>query len=214
MRVMIADDSVLFREGLSRILTEAGLDIVGAFPDGTLLQAAIETDPPEVAVLDVRMPPTFTDEGLRAAIAIRSAHPTVGVLVLSQHVETNNAGDLLAGGAGGVGYLLKDRVLHINEFVEAVRRVGSGGNAIDPEVVGTLLARHRQRGALDPLSPRQRDVLASMAEGRTNRAIAEALFVGDKTVESHVASIFTKRGLLPAPDGHRRVLAVLTYLRS
>lgn len=214
MRVVVADDSVLFREGLVRLLGDSGLEVVAQAGDPAELDAAVETERPDVAIVDIRMPPTFTDEGLVAAIDLRTRCPQLGVLVLSHHVETHHAVRLLADRPAGVGYLLKDRVTDLDDFVEAVERVGSQGSVIDPQVVGALLGRRRQQDHLANLTPREREVLALMAEGRTNQAICDRLFLGARTVESHVASIFTKLGLLPAPNDHRRVLAVVTYLRA
>jgi DNA-binding NarL/FixJ family response regulator len=214
MRVVIAEDSVLLREGLSRLLAEAGFDVVAAVGDGEAALRVVDEHRPDVAVLDVRMPPTHTDEGLRAALVIRRQWPDVAVLVLSQYVEEHYATELLSGETRGVGYLLKDRVADVVEFVEALRRVAGGGTVLDPELVAQLLARNRKAHPLDKLTTREREVLGLMAEGRSNAAIAEALVVGDGAVEKHVSSIFTKLGLLPADSDHRRVLAVLRYLES
>jgi DNA-binding NarL/FixJ family response regulator len=211
VRVVIAEDSVLLREGLARLLDEAGFDVVEAVPDGEQLLRAVAEHTPDVVVADVRMPPTHTDEGLRAALVIRQRWPGVAVLVLSQYVEERYATELLAGDTKGVGYLLKDRVADVDEFVAALRRVGDGGAALDPEVVSQLLLRGRRR-PLDALTPREQEVLKLMAEGRSNGAIAAALVVTDGAVEKHVSSIFTKLGLAPADTDHRRVLAVLSYL--
>jgi DNA-binding NarL/FixJ family response regulator len=211
VRVVIAEDSVLLREGLARLLDEAGFDVVEAVPDGEQLLRAVAEHTPDVVVADVRMPPTHTDEGLRAALVIRKRWPAVAVLVLSQYVEERYATELLAGDTKGVGYLLKDRVADVDEFVGALRRVGQGGAALDPEVVSQLLLRGRRR-PLDALTPREQEVLRLMAEGRSNGAIAAALVVTDGAVEKHVSSIFTKLGLAPADTDHRRVLAVLSYL--
>jgi DNA-binding NarL/FixJ family response regulator len=214
MRVVIAEDSVLLREGLSRLLGESGFDIVAAVADGESALRAVEEFQPDVAVLDVRMPPTFTDEGLRAALVMRRQWPAVAVLVFSQYVEERYASELLAGETRGVGYLLKDRVADIAEFVDALRRVAAGGTVLDPEVVAQLFARNRRAHPLDALTPREREVMGLMAEGRSNAAIAEALVVGEGAVEKHVSNIFSKLGLLPADSDHRRVLAVLRYLES
>jgi DNA-binding NarL/FixJ family response regulator len=210
MRVVIAEDSVLLREGLTRLLAEAGHDVVAAAAEAEEFLRAVGEHQPDVVVVDVRMPPTFTDEGLRAALVVRSRWPGVGVLVLSQYVEERYATELLSDRPHGVGYLLKDRVADLTEFLEALDRVAAGGSALDPEVVAQLLARSRH--PLAPLTPREREVLALMAEGRSNAAIAAALFVGDGAVEKHINSIFAKLGLAPGDRDHRRVLAVLRYL--
>lgn len=214
MRVALADDSVLLREGIARLLTEFGFTITAQASDAEELMRALKADPPDVAVVDIRMPPTFTDEGLRAAHQIRAEHPDIGVLLLSQYVETEFAVELVSAGAAGLGYLLKDRVTNIQEFTDAVRRVGAGGSVIDPEVVSRLVGRARQASPLDRLTDREREVLALMAEGRTNQAISENLNLSLKSIEGHVRSIFTKLDLHATPDDHRRVLAVLTFLRS
>jgi DNA-binding NarL/FixJ family response regulator len=214
MRVVIAEDAVLLREGITRLLEEDGLSVVAAVADGEDLLRAVERHQPDVCVADVRMPPTFTDEGVRAALVIRRQWPEVAVLVLSQYVEERYAVDLIAGDTRGVGYLLKDRVADVAEFLEALRRVGSGGTALDPEVVSQLLARSRRRDPLDSLTPREREVLSAMAEGRSNGAIAAHLVVSEGAVEKHVSSIFAKLALPPAEQDHRRVLAVLRFLES
>jgi DNA-binding NarL/FixJ family response regulator len=214
MRVVVADDSVLLREGVVRLLPEAEFDVVAQAGDAEDLLRKVGAHKPDVAVVDVRMPPTQTDEGLRAAAEIRRTRPETGVLVLSQVVEASAALDLFAGGADGLGYLLKDRVADIERFTEAVRRVGEGGSALDPEVVSLLLGRRRQEDPLDALTPREREVLEAMAEGRSNNAIAEQLVVTERAVEKHVTSIFGKLGLTPAAEDHRRVLAVLRYLEA
>ncbi|RJK94194.1 response regulator transcription factor [Vallicoccus soli] len=211
MRVVLAEDSVLLREGLVRLLEEAGCAVVAAVGDGPSLVRAVREHRPDVAVVDVRMPPTHTDEGLRAALEARAAVPGTGVLVLSQYVEEAYARDLLGDRAGGVGYLLKDRVSALDELADAVERVAAGGTVLDPDVVAQLFARSR-RDPLEALSPREREVLGLMAEGRTNRAVARHLGVSDGAVEKHVSSIFTKLDLLPSDDDHRRVLAVLLWL--
>ena len=213
MRVVIAEDSVLLREGLTRLLAEAGFEVVEAVGDGEQLLRAVAQHTPDVVVADVRMPPTFTDEGIRAALVVRQRWPATAVLVLSQYVEERYATELLAGDTKGVGYLLKDRVADVDEFVGALRRVGAGGAALDPEVVSQLLLRGRRR-PLDALTPREQDVLKLMAEGRSNGAIAAELVVTDGAVEKHVSSIFAKLGLAPADTDHRRVLAVLQYVRA
>jgi DNA-binding NarL/FixJ family response regulator len=212
MRVVIAEDSVLLREGLARLLADGGFDVVGLAGDGDDLLRKVGAHRPDVAVVDVRMPPTHTDEGLRAALHIRERHPCTGVLVLSAYVEERYAMELIAEGAQGVGYLLKDRVADVSRFTEAVKRVGEGGSALDPEVVAQLLGRARRDDPLSDLTPREREVLGLMAEGRSNHAIAEGLVITERAVEKHVTSIFGKLGLAPTAEDHRRVLAVLTYL--
>jgi DNA-binding NarL/FixJ family response regulator len=214
MRVMIADDAVLFREGLARVLQAAGIEVAAQVGDAEQLLAQIRADPPAAVVVDIRMPPTHTAEGLEAARRIRAEHPRVGVLVLSQYVEPHHAVQLLQDGAGGVGYLLKDRVADVGEVVDAVRRVATGGSVIDPEVVAQLVGRRRTRDPIQELSERERQVLALMAEGRSNQAIGDRLFLSPKTVEAHVHSIFTRLDLHATPDDHRRVLAVLAFLRA
>ena len=214
MRVVIAEDSALLREGLTRLLAEAHFDVVAAVADGESAIRAVSEHQPDIAVMDVRMPPTFTDEGLRAALVMRSQWPTIAVMVFSQYVEERYASELLAGQTRGVGYLLKDRVADVDEFVDALRRVGEGGTVLDPDVVAQLLARSRHGDPLARLTSREREVLALMAEGRSNAAIAATLFVGEGAVEKHVTNIFAKLDLLPADSDHRRVLAVLRYLES
>jgi DNA-binding NarL/FixJ family response regulator len=210
MRVVIAEDSVLLREGLTRLLTEAGHEVAAAEGDAEKFLRAVDAHHPDVVVVDVRMPPTFTDEGLRAALVVRDRWPDTGVLVLSQWVEERYATELISGRPHGVGYLLKDRVADVAEFLDALHRVAAGGSALDPEVVAQLLARSRH--PLGELTPREREVLALMAEGRSNSAIAAALVVGGGAVEKHINNIFTKLGLAPGDRDHRRVLAVLRYL--
>ena len=214
MRVVVADDSVLLREGVVRLLEEAGFEVVAQAGDAEDLLRKARAHKPDVAVVDVRMPPTNTDDGLRAALEIRGELPGTGVLVLSQYVEETYALELVQGSAEGVGYLLKDRVADVERFTDSVRRVGEGGSALDPEVVAQLLGRRRGDDPLDELTPREREVLELMAEGRSNHAIAEQLVVTERAVEKHVTSIFGKLGLPPAAEDHRRVLAVLTYLRA
>jgi DNA-binding NarL/FixJ family response regulator len=213
MRVMIADDAVLFREGLRRVLEAGGIQVAAQAGDAERLLALVRADPPDAVVVDIRMPPTHTREGLDAAQRIRAEHPQIGVLVLSQYVEPHHAMQLLEDGTSGVGYLLKDRVADVAEVVDAVRRVAGGGSVIDPEVVAQLVGRRRTRDPLQELSERERQVLALMAEGRSNQAICERLYLSPKTVEGHVRSIFTRLDLHAAPDDHRRVLAVLAFLR-
>ena len=214
MRVVLAEDSVLLREGIARILGEAGIEVVGQAGDADDLVRKVRAHRPDVAITDIRMPPSHTDEGLRAAHEIRSELPDVGVLVLSQYVEEGYALDLLADSAAGVGYLLKDRVGDVDAFLDAVRRVSEGGSALDPEVVSQLLGRKRRDDPLDELTAREREVLGLMAEGRSNQAIADALTVTERAVEKHVTNIFSKLDLVNTPADHRRVLAVLAYLRS
>jgi DNA-binding NarL/FixJ family response regulator len=207
---VIAEDQVLLREGLRRLFEDAGHDVVGAVDDADRLRAAVSEHEPDLAIVDVRMPPSFTDEGIRAAQWIRDAHPDIGVLVLSQHVESTGAVGLVS--QGGFGYLLKDRVLHVSEFLEAAERVARGGSALDPEVVASLVGG--ERDALAALTDREREVLALMAEGLTNNAIARRLTLTERTVEGHVRSVLTKLDLPAGEDGHRRVLAVIACLRA
>ena len=218
MRVVIAEDSAVVRAGLAEILADRGHDVVAAVGDADALRAAVAEHHPDVTVVDIRMPPGYTDEGVRAAIAIRRDHPGIGVLVFSQYIETRYAADLLGaasgGGAAGVGYLLKDRVADVGEFVDALSRVAAGGTALDPEVVTQLLGASRRTDGLAALTARERDVLALMAEGRSNAAIAETLVVTERAVEKHISNIFTRLGLAPSDADHRRVLAVLRYLES
>ena len=212
IRVVLAEDSVLLREGLLRLLADNGFDVVDACGDAETFLRAVETHRPDLVVVDVRMPPTFTDEGVRAALVVREQFPQTAVLVLSQYVEEHYATDLVAGRARGVGYLLKDRVADVSEFVEALHRVVAGGTALDPEVVGQLLSRSRRQDPLERLTAREREVLGLMAEGRSNTALAAALVVTEGAVEKHVSSIFNKLDLPPTEHDHRRVLAVLRWL--
>jgi DNA-binding NarL/FixJ family response regulator len=214
VRVVIAEDSVLLREGLTRLLTENGLDVVGTCQTADDLLLKVRSYSPDVAIVDIRLPPTHSDEGLQAALEIRSTYPSVGVLVLSQYVEVGLALKLLAESAEGAGYLLKDRISNVKEFVEAVRRVAEGGSALDPIIVSTLIAKRRGDDPLIELTPREREVLELMAEGRSNTGIGEALVITTRAVEKYVSSIFTKLGLPSSGSESRRVLAVLMYLRS
>jgi len=215
MRVALADDSLLLREGLSRLLVEVGFDVVGLAADADSLLELVERTRPEVAIIDIRMPPTYTDEGLRAAKVIRQRWPAIGLLVLSQHVNARYAIELLSAGTDGIGYMLKERVSDLDELASSVTRVGHGGSVLDQAVVGELVGRRRQAdNPLEHLTDREREVLALIAEGRSNRAIAERLFVTDHTVEKHVKNIFGTLCLPQSPDDHRRVLAVITYLNS
>ena len=214
MRAVIAEDSVLLREGLIRLLTEGGIEVVGQAGDAEDLMRKTRAHKPDVVITDIRMPPTQTDEGLRAAEEIRSELPGTGVLVLSQYIEEGYAMELLGENAEGVGYLLKDRIADVDRFLDAVRRVADGGSALDPEVVSTMLGRRRRDDPLAELTPREREVLELMAEGRTNSAIAEHMVVTERAVEKHVTNIFGKLGLPATADDHRRVLAVLTYVQS
>jgi DNA-binding NarL/FixJ family response regulator len=214
MRIVVADDSVLMREGVVRLLEEAGHEVVAQAGDADDLMRKVRAHKPDVAVVDIRMPPTNTDDGLRAALALRAELPDTGVLVLSQYVEEGYAVDLLSEGGGGVGYLLKDRVGDISLFTDAVERVAAGGSALDPEVVSHMLQRKRSEDPLDELTPREREVLGLMAEGRSNKAVAEQLVVTERAVEKHVTSIFGKLRLSASSEDHRRVLAVLAYLRA
>jgi DNA-binding NarL/FixJ family response regulator len=214
MRVVVAEDAVLLREGVVRLLTEAGMEVVGQAGDAEDLLRKVRAHKPDVAVVDIRMPPTGTDEGIRAAKQIRAERPQTGVLVLSSYLEPQYALELLEDGAEGLGYLLKDRVSNVDEFVSAVQRVAAGGSALDPEIVAQLVGRRRRTDPLGELTPREREVLGLMAEGRSNAAIAQRLVVTERAVEKHVTSIFAKLRLAPASEDHRRVLAVLTFLRS
>jgi len=212
MRAVIAEDAVLLREGLARLLEEGGFEVVDAVDNGEALLRAVAQHQPDVCVVDIRMPPTFSDEGVKAALVIRKQWPDVSLLMLSQYVEERYAVDLIAGDSRGIGYLLKDRVADVGDFLEALRRVAAGGAALDPEVVTQLLVRSGRKDPLEPLSPREREVLELMAEGRTNGSIAGHLVVTEGAVEKHVTNIFLKLGLPPADQAHRRVLAVLRYL--
>ena len=212
MRIVIAEDTVLLREGLAGLLEDAGHEVVGRAGDAETLLALVGEHAPELAIVDVRMPPDYEDEGTRAAAEIRGSHPGTAVLVLSQHIETRHVVELVSAG-GGFGYLLKDRVLDVDDFLDAARRVNEGGSALDPEVVATLLSPKQRDDTLAELTPREQEVLALMAEGRTNAAIAKRLWLTERTIETHVRSILGKLGLPISGDDHRRVLAVLTYLR-
>lgn len=214
MRIVIAEDSVLLRAGLTRILTDSGEDVVAAVGDADELRRVVRLHEPDLAIVDVRMPPTHTDDGLRAALLIRAELPAVSLLVLSQYVEERYASDLLSGDTAGIGYLLKDRIADVGDFLGAVRRAADGATILDPEVVAQLLARARRHDPLERLTPREREVLKLMAEGRSNAAIARALVISDKAVEKHVGNIFTKLDLPPAADDHRRVLAVLQWIKE
>ncbi len=214
MRVVIAEDLALLRDGLTRLLRDNGFDVVAAVPDGDALVTSVLLERPDVAIVDIRLPPTFRDEGVRAALTLRERARETGVLIVSQYVEQAYATELLADGRGGLGYLLKDRIMDVDDFVAAVERVGSGGTALDPEVVAQLLSRRRAGSPLDALSPRELEVLGLMAEGRSNAAIASRLVLTVGAVEKHVASILTKLRLPPSSEDHRRVLAVLAYLRD
>jgi DNA-binding NarL/FixJ family response regulator len=214
VRVVIAEDQLLLREGLSRLLRDNGFDVAAAVGDADALRTSIDEHRPDLALVDIRLPPAFRDEGLRAALEIRSSSPGTAILILSQYVEQAYAAELLADGGGRVGYLLKDRVFDVDEFVEAVRRVGEGGTALDPQVVAQLVARHRRGSPLDRLTPRERDVLGLMAEGRSNTGIGESLVLTIGAVEKHIANIFMKLDLPPSDGDNRRVLAVLAYLQQ
>ncbi|TMR11235.1 response regulator transcription factor [Nonomuraea turkmeniaca] len=214
MRIVIAEDAAVIRDGLSLLLTSRGHEVAAAVGDAESLYAAVAAHGPDVAVVDIRMPPTHTDEGLRAAIRLRRDHPGLGVLVFSQHIETRYAAQLLAGGSEGVGYLLKDRVSEVSEFVAALTRIAAGATVLDPEVVTQIMGASRRGADLGALTGREREVLALMAEGRSNTAIASALFLSYGSVEKHVTQIFAKLGLPPSPEDHRRVLAVLRHLDS
>jgi DNA-binding NarL/FixJ family response regulator len=214
IRIALADDAVLLREAVAGALTAAGFEVIGQASEASGLIAIVDREQPDVVVVDVRMPPTHTTEGLEAAREIRRSHPGIAILVLSQYVETRHAVELLRDDPSGIGYVLKDRVTRVAELADAVRRVAAGGSVIDPEVVGRLLGRVRSNSPLDELTPREREILGLMAEGRSNQAIADRLVLELKTVEGHVRAIFGKLGLEPAAEDHRRVLAVLAYLRN
>jgi DNA-binding NarL/FixJ family response regulator len=214
LRIVIAEDAAIMRDGLTQTLTRRGHDVVAAVADADALRRAVDEHRPDVAIIDVRMPPTHTDEGLRAAQAIRRAHPGVGVLVFSQYIETQSAADLLAGSPEGVGYLLKDRVADVGDFIDAITRVAAGGTVLDPEVVRQLLRASRRADALAVLTPREREVLSLVAQGRSNAAIAGEFTISPRVVEKHVASIFAKLGLEPSGSDNRRVLAAIKYLES
>ena len=213
MRVVIAEDLALLRDGLQRLLRDNGFEVVAAVGDAEALKQAVASERPEIAVVDIRLPPDFRDEGLRAALELRRSAPATAILMVSQYVEPTYATELLADGEGGIGYLLKDRIMDVEDFVEAVRRVAAGGTALDPEVVAQLVSRRREEGPLDELTPRESEVLALMAEGRSNAGIAEALVLTTGAVEKHIANIFGKLGLTQSDSDHRRVLAVLAYLK-
>ena len=214
LRIVIAEDAAIMRDGLTQTLTRRGHDVVAAVADADALRQAVEEHVPDVAIIDVRMPPTHTDEGLRAAQAIHRARPGVGVLVFSQYIETQSATELFATAPAGVGYLLKDRVADVSDFIDAITRVADGGTVLDPEVVAGLLTAGRRRDALAQLTPREREVLTLLAQGRSNAAIAGQLYISPKVVEKHVASIFDKLGLAPSDSDNRRVLAAIKYLES
>jgi DNA-binding NarL/FixJ family response regulator len=214
LRIVIAEDAAIMRDGLTQTLTRRGHEVVAAVADADSLRRAVDAHRPDVAIIDVRMPPTHTDEGLRAAQGIRRTHPAVGVLVFSQYIETQSAAELLAGSPEGVGYLLKDRVADVGDFIDAITRVAAGGTVLDPEVVRQLLRASRRADALAVLTPREREVLSFMAQGRSNAAIAGVLTISPRVVEKHVASIFAKLGLEPSGNDNRRVLAAIKYLES
>jgi DNA-binding NarL/FixJ family response regulator len=214
LRIVIAEDAAIMRDGLTQTLTRRGHDVVAAVADATALRQAVDTHQPDVAIIDVRMPPTHTDEGLRAAQSIRQNHPQIGVLVFSQYIETRYAAQLLAGSPAGVGYLLKDRVADVSDFIDAITRVAQGGTVLDPEVVRQLLGASRRADSLATLTPREREVLSLIAQGRTNGAIAATLTISPGVVEKHVASVFAKLGLAPSDNDNRRVIAAIKYLES
>jgi len=214
LRIVLAEDAVLLREGLVGILERAGHEVVAAVADADALLAYTARSAPDVVVVDIRMPPTHTDEGLRAALRIRAQHPGTGVLVLSQHADVGLAMKLLANGADGIGYMLKDRVADLDDFADAIRRVAAGGSALDPTIVSQLLSKRREKGPLDELTAREREVLELMAQGRSNQGIAERLEISERGVQKHVTSLLDKLGIPGGTDDHRRVLAVLTFLRA
>jgi len=214
IRAIVADDSVLLRDGVVRLLTDSGIDVVAAVGDADALLDAVTEHEPDLCIVDVRMPPTHTDEGLRAAVEIRRRDPSIAVLVLSQYVEERYAGELLEGDVSGIGYLLKDRVIDVEDFLASLRRVAAGGSAVDAEVISQILGRSRKASELDRLTPREREVLNLMAEGLSNGGIADRLVVSNGAVEKHISNVFMKLGLDPGEGSHRRVLAVLTYLRA
>jgi DNA-binding NarL/FixJ family response regulator len=214
VQVVIAEDLTLLRDGLTRLLRDNGFEVVAAVEDGVRLVREIEEKRPDIAIVDIRLPPTFRDEGLRAALELRQRAPDTAILIVSQYVEHTYANELLAEGRGGIGYLLKDRIMDVNDFVDAVRRVANGGTALDPEVVSQLIKRQRQDGPLERLTPREREVLALMAEGRSNAGIAAQLVLTVGAVEKHVASILGKLRIPPSESDHRRVIAVITYLQG
>ena len=214
LRIVIAEDAAIMRDGLTQTLTRRGHEVVAAVADAVSLRQAVDAHLPDVAIIDVRMPPTHTDEGLRAAQSIHADHPGVGVLVFSQYIETQSAAELFAGAPAGVGYLLKDRVADVGDFIEAISRVAHGGTVLDPEVVRHLLRASRQADSLAMLTPREREVLSLIAQGRSNAAIADVLVISPRVVEKHVASIFAKLGLAPSDNDNRRVIAAIKYLES
>lgn len=214
MRIAIAEDAAILRDGLAQLLTSRGHEVVAAVPTAVELEKAVDADVPDLVVVDIRMPPTHTTEGLRAAIALRARHSELGVLMFSQYVETRYAAELLADGSRGIGYLLKERVADVSEFVDALERIAAGGTVLDPEVVTQLMGASRRTDSVDSLTPRERQVLQLMAEGRANAAIGAELHLSAGSVEKYVTSIFTKLDLAPSPDDHRRVLAVLRWLES
>jgi DNA-binding NarL/FixJ family response regulator len=214
MRAVIAEDLALLRDGLTRLLRDNGIDVIAAVDNPTDLIAAVERDQPDIAIVDIRLPPTFRDEGVRAAIELRHSSPNTAILVVSQYVERSYAAELLADGRGGIGYLLKDRIFDVAAFVDSVRRVATGGTALDPEVVAQLVSRRRPGGALDRLTPREQEVLALMAEGKSNAGLADKLVLSTGAIEKHIANIFNKLDLVASSNEHRRVLAVLAHLNN